>query len=139
MVFTPCNPCANCIQSNIPNDKFKQDVEFILCQILAATSGETSPLAVFNPQISIAAVDLNAAYTNTGAVNGYKGLYIINTTDSDLEFQFGSSTIGNIDFTVQSNANKEFIFAPAKSLGSLYVRWKGGAANIGSLIIEGWA
>lgn len=38
MSLTPCFPC-DCIQGNIGNAKFKQDVEVILCQILTALGG----------------------------------------------------------------------------------------------------
>jgi len=38
MTLTPCEPC-NCIPGYIDNVKFKQDVEIILCAILAATGG----------------------------------------------------------------------------------------------------
>lgn len=37
MAITPCVPC-NCIPGTIGNDKFKSDVENILCSILAAVS-----------------------------------------------------------------------------------------------------
>lgn len=42
---TPCEPC-NCIPGNISNDKFKQDIEVILCNIVAALAGTTDDLLV---------------------------------------------------------------------------------------------
>ncbi len=43
MSLTPCAPCE-CIQGIIQNEKFKQDIEIILCDILAAIAGTGADL-----------------------------------------------------------------------------------------------
>lgn len=50
MALVPCSPCA-CVDSNIPNDVFKQNTIITLCAILTAVGGEGSGPVRYDTEI----------------------------------------------------------------------------------------
>lgn len=71
MALTPCSPC-DCISGVIPNDKFKQDVEIILCSIM--TSLIEGSLVDLEPPLNSTSV----IYENSRLVKNSPGnLYLL--------------------------------------------------------------
>lgn len=65
-----CDPCG-CIPGNISNDKFKQDVEAILCKIVTNTSSGIPPADLATIEADLAAIKtaILALQTDAEAVN----------------------------------------------------------------------
>src|SRR5574340_961961 len=126
MAITPCVPCG-CIPGNIQEQTFKQDVLIVLCAILAASGGGSTPItATPYAQVSVAAAAVPNAYASQGFAS-VKELTVINTTDADLEFQFDGSGAGIVHNTVLSNSIRTISFTPATATGPVYMRYKSAA------------
>lgn len=95
MAITPCAPCS-CIPGNIPNDKFKQDVEILLCAIAAAVSPDSPTnheIVPFTGASIDAAAFTSAAYLSVVTTTKVSFLEVNNQTSRALEISFDGSTI----------------------------------------------
>jgi hypothetical protein len=95
MALTPCTPCG-CIPGNIGNDKFKQDVEVLLCAILTAVGGPDEGLIAARFFFgSVAAAGINTStfttlVTNTGNERAV-AIDVFNRTDRDMYISFNGT------------------------------------------------
>lgn len=83
MALTPCVPC-DCISANIPNDKFKQDIETILCGILGGTGGSQATFVTGSVAGAAGGVPTTGVKLIENTGNMGKQISINNTTDRAL-------------------------------------------------------
>lgn len=142
MALEPCVPC-NCIPGNISNDKFKQDVELILCAILEAFDGggisvtiaPVNPVPRFSAAFgTITDTPQNSGLFGSGSKFGY--LHITNTTDATIIISSDSSTEW---FVIPSGGERDIQIPVQLSgdLGGIYYHASPALPTIGTLYIEG--
>lgn len=96
MALTPCDPCS-CIPGNISVDKFKQDVEIILCNILAAVAAATGQ------DVNLIGINGVAPSVGNGATNtGTLRVTISNDSTGVVGLSTGSNTIGAVNINPYS-------------------------------------
>lgn len=138
MTLTPCVPC-NCIGGNIDNNKFKQDVEIILCAILAALPGPGGAAPVQLPDVTKAFSFFTNAYQALGFVDSAKEVsYVTITNDSDGVYavSFNNSTE---QYRILANSYKIITFDGANldATNDMYMKYVT-APTIGNVIVEGY-
>lgn len=93
MAIVQCSPCESCIGSNILNEKFKQDVELILCGILAAIETETTNGNVNLVGVNGVAPAVGNGITNTGTLR----VTLSSDSTGTVALNAGANTIGKVD------------------------------------------
>lgn len=139
MALDDCNPCG-CIPPNIPNDKFKHDVELILCSILDALTGggvasSITPIA----DKTIAFGTVTNAYAVTGFVDANKqisNVTVDNNTDGDMSISYNGSTEW-FNVAAGSSRTVDFGLRRLTVTTDLYIKYTV-APSLGSVVISGW-
>ncbi len=137
MALDECAPC-NCIPVNIPNDKFKRDVELLLCELIAATTGGGATPFAFQTLVNVPFGSITASYVSTGFFAGKTEsnfLRITNNTDTTVDVRVGLAG-GTIQLL--SNSSQDFnneIF----TVDTLYLKYDSAPATLGSVQFEGAA
>lgn len=142
MALTPCAPCS-CIAGNIPNDKFKQDVEIILCNIAAGLAPVADVDLNNVPAASVGFASIGAVYGTSGftPTGGYlRSLGVQNSTDQDIQLSYdGGVTAGPI---VPSGTFRQVDFAVnggVMPVGTIFVKYLNGVAPTqGQVVIDGF-
>lgn len=139
MALTPCQPCS-CIDGNIPNDKFKQDIEVILCAILAAAGGTPAPFTNnWNYFEQAVPASVPAAFTVALAVtDGYKWIRVLNDLNAAIELSFDGGTLRQ--FKINAGENLDIpLFANRLAPLSVFYRYATGepAPTLGKIEIIG--
>lgn len=143
MAIEPCVVC-DCIPGNISPQKFNQDVEIILCGILAALTDDIIPVAAapITPSVPVTVAfgaitgtyQLASGIVGSGVVLGY--LHIQNNTDADIKIGISSTQDWITVFATESRDIQLPIQTPG-SLGGIYYKYTGAAPTQGTLYIEG--
>lgn len=143
MALTPCAPC-NCIAGNIPNDKFKQDVEIILCAIASSVTPPPVDTDLTNiPAVSIAAASTTVGFSTTGftSAGGYlRQLGVQNNTNQDIQLSYdGGTTAGPI---VPLGTFRQIDFVTnggVMPMATLFMKYLNGAQpTLGQVVIDGF-
>lgn len=103
MPLSSCTPCT-CISPLIGNDKFKQDIEIILCDILTVLDAQ-GKAAIPRELVQIAYTSVAASFTQV--LTGYTCTWykIINRTTSDLIFSINGLSS---HFLVEANSEETY-------------------------------
>lgn len=107
MALTACAPC-DCISSNIPNDKFKQDIETILCDLLTA-------------QTSLGTQAQFVTHTIAGATAGIPTTGVKLVTNSNASKQVTVNSTLDVATLVSLDGGVNYPYAVAATNGTLTV------------------
>lgn len=135
MTLTPCAPC-DCIGGNISDQKFKQDLEIILCGLIASNNGLTNVPAVTMAFGSISGTYATSAFTPAESL---RQLAVYNSTDKAVQLSYDAgATNGPV---IPAGASRVFDFAADGGLmdvNTVFVKSIGGSPGSGSVILDGF-